>query len=446
MSDGPDLVPGDLIDGRFEITGRLGAGGFGVVFAARQLSTGQAVAIKVMVDAAEMDRRSRFEREMRVIARLQHPNIVRLLDFGCLPDGRLFTVLVFVEGEDLAAWLKRRGPLPADDAVALMRQVLDALHHAHALGIVHRDLKPANIMVVSGGLRPQVMVLDFGIAGVVEGARGPDYVSLTTQSGVIGTPSYMAPEQLKGQLNPATDLYAWGLVLLECLTGEVVVEASSPMEAMAAQLDPTPIPIPPLIAELPLGQLLEQVLDKDADKRLPTALDVHQRLEAREATNRSVGWIIGAVALLGIGITLGLLFAPTPPPVQVVETVPSVVSAAPSSAWITDRLEAWRLAWERTAPRGEIEALAQFYHPAFASEGRDRAAWLEYKRERGQAQPWVQVALTVVETREEGDRLRVVMQQAYRSPSFNDTGRKTLIWARDSGIWRIVAEEFEAAP
>ncbi|MGK0361489.1 MAG: serine/threonine protein kinase, partial [Bradymonadia bacterium] len=189
-----DTLPaGLLIDNRFEITGRLGAGGFGVVYAARQLSTGQAVAIKVMTDATEMDDRTRFEREMRVIARLQHPNIVRLLDFGALPDGRLFTVLVFVEGQDLAGYLKTRGALPADDAIDLMRQVLDALHHAHRIGIVHRDLKPANIMVLHAGLRPHVLVLDFGIAGVVEGTRGPEYVSLTTQSGVLGTPTYMAP-------------------------------------------------------------------------------------------------------------------------------------------------------------------------------------------------------------------------------------------------------------
>lgn len=446
MSDAPDLVPGDLVDGRFEITGRLGAGGFGVVYAARQLSTGQAVAIKLMVDAAEMDSRSRFEREMRVIARLQHPHIVRLLDFGCLLDGRLFTVLVFVEGQDLAGYLKSHGPLPADDAVALMRQVLDALHHAHQIGIVHRDLKPANIMVVPGGARPHVMVLDFGIAGVVEGARGPEYVSLTTQSGVIGTPSYMAPEQLKGQLNPATDLYAWGLVLLECLTGKVVVEASTPMEAMAAQLDPAPIPIPPLIAKLPLGLLLEQVLDKDPDQRLPTALDVLQRLDARETTRRSLAWILGGVALLGVGITLGLLFAPKTTPMRIVETVPSVVSAAPSSAWITDRLEAWRLAWERTAPRGETEALAQFYHPDFKSEDRDRAAWLAYKRERGDTQAWVRVELSDVAAKRVGDRLIVTMQQAYRSPVFTDAGRKTLEWTRDGAVWRIISEQFEAIP
>lgn len=446
MSDADALVAGDLVDGRFEITGRLGAGGFGVVYAARQLSTGQPVAIKVMVDAAEMDSRSRFEREMRVIARLQHPHIVRLLDFGCLPDGRLFTVLVFVEGQDLATWLKSRGPMPTEDAIDLMRQVLDALHHAHQIGIVHRDLKPANIMVVPGGLRPHVMVLDFGIAGVVEGARGPEYVSLTTQSGVIGTPSYMAPEQLKGQLNPATDLYAWGLVLLECLTGKVVVEASTPMEAMAAQLDPTPIPIPALIERMPIGQLLVEVLDKDPDRRLPTALDVLQRLDACGPTQRRLGWIIGSVALLGTGIALGLAFAPAPPPaVQTVESTPSVAApAAPSTAWITDRLEAWRLAWERTAPRGEVDALAQFYHPDFNSEGRDRAAFLAYKRERGQQQPWLTVELDAVQARRDGARLRVQMVQRFRSPTYRDQGRKTLEWARDGGAWRIIAETFEA--
>jgi hypothetical protein len=447
---GSSLSVGELVDSRFEITGTLGAGGFGVVYAARQLSTGQPVAIKVMNDAAEMANRSRFEREMRVIARLQHPHIVRLLDFGCLPDGRLFTVLVFVEGQDLATYIKARGPMPEDEAVALMRQVLDALHHAHQLGIVHRDLKPANIMVLPKGLHRHAMVLDFGIAGVVEGARGPEYVSLTTQSGVIGTPSYMAPEQLKGQLNPATDLYAWGLVLLECLTGKVVVEASTPMEAMATQLSTEPVPVPPALAKRSLGRLIAQVVDKDPDRRLPTAADVMQQLDAPTRQLPQLRWLITAIAAAALGLAIGLVIAPGRPeqPAPVAPaTAPSTAPAAPSTAWVTDRTEAWRLAWERTAPRGETAAFAQFYDAALQADGRDHAAFLAHRANIGKTAGWVKVQLDDLQARRlEDGRVEVTLQQRYRTTSYSDQGRKTLVWAQAGGVWRIVEETFVATP
>ncbi|MGK0358717.1 MAG: hypothetical protein ACI9U2_001010, partial [Bradymonadia bacterium] len=295
--------------------------------------------------------------------------------------------------------------------------------------------------------RPHVLVLDFGIAGVVEGTRGPEYVSLTTQSGVLGTPTYMAPEQLKGQLNPATDLYAWGLVLLECLTGKVTVEASTPMAAMAAQLSPDPVPIPADIAATPLGTLIAQVVEKDPDRRLPTALDALQRLDALEPPRPRARWIAAIVVAALVGLGLGVVLGPTPKPiVRDVPVVQPAPPAAPSTAWITDRLEGWRLAWERTAPRGEVEALTRFYAPSFTDNGQDLDTWLARKREHGLARGWVRLTLSEVAARSDGERLIVELQQRYRSPLFNDAGKKTLVWAQTDGVWHIVSEAFEEAP
>jgi len=272
------LQIGSVLDGRYEILDVLGKGAYGMVYKARQMSTGQPVAIKVLLEeklqfsANASIEHARFEREMQLIARLKHPNIVRLIDTGSLGERGLFMVLEFIEGVNLADLLKDSGALSPRVARHVMSQVLDALSCAHALGIVHRDLKPHNIMVTTTGSRQNAMVLDFGIAGILESARKGDYQSLTAQSQIQGTPAYMAPEYIREKLTtPQGDIYAWGLVFTECLTGARVVTGANPLDIAMTQGSPKPIAIPESIADPHLRQVLAKALAKPLAERYTDA-------------------------------------------------------------------------------------------------------------------------------------------------------------------------------
>ncbi|MBT8339089.1 MAG: TOMM system kinase/cyclase fusion protein [Desulfatitalea sp.] len=257
----------------YELFEKLGRGGFGTVFRARQQSTGQNVAVKILnlenIDEQERRRKiERFERETRLCADLQHPNIVRVIDKCKIDDHHLFMVFEYVHGETLRDLLLREAPLPALTAGDLMGQVLDGIACAHERGVVHRDLKPANIMIATTGARQHVKILDFGIGTFVPDARKEDYMSLTLSRETVGTPSYSAPEQLRGE--PPTvksDVYAWGLLLVECLTGLAVMQGSTMAEIFHRQLCPDEVPLPHAILGHPLGDLLRRVLQKNHQDR-----------------------------------------------------------------------------------------------------------------------------------------------------------------------------------
>lgn len=267
-----------LFAGRYRIVSRLGNGGFGVVYEAEQTTTGQLVALKVLCQTAELptmeqqNRNGRFLREVAVCARLNHPHIVRLLDGGELADGTLFACFALIQGCDLHTFLAKKGAIPVDDTVRLMAQILDGLALAHDLGIVHRDLKPANIMVSTVGVRPHATILDFGIGALLDQSTGDGASCLTAQGTIIGTPCYSAPEQLCGAPpTPRSDLYAWGLLFLECITGKRVISGATPAEMCAQQCSPEPIAIPTALSNHPLGLLLAKVTRKDVDQRTITA-------------------------------------------------------------------------------------------------------------------------------------------------------------------------------
>ena len=174
------------------------------------------VAVKLLHQAAAMDAEvsRRFEEEKRIIARLRHPNILKLLDSFEMPDGDLGLVFEFVNGHTLAERIKR-GPFTEKQTLFIIREVCDALAEAHLEGIVHRDLKPANLMLERIGDRPVVKILDFGIAKNLD-------VTGHTQGHTLGTPSYMSPEQVRGQpLDGRSDLYALGIIAYECLAGQL---------------------------------------------------------------------------------------------------------------------------------------------------------------------------------------------------------------------------------
>ncbi|HVT41261.1 MAG TPA: serine/threonine-protein kinase, partial [Gemmatimonadaceae bacterium] len=198
---------------RYTVERELGQGGMATVFLATDVRHEREVAIKVLnPELAATIGAERFEREIKLAAKLQHPNILGLYDSGNA-DGLLFYVMPFVRGESLRDRLEREGQLPVEDAVQLALEVADALGYAHAQGIVHRDIKPENILLSNG----HALVADFGIArAATEGG------AKLTQTGVtMGTPSYMSPEQASGEpVGPSADIYSLGCVLYEMLSGE----------------------------------------------------------------------------------------------------------------------------------------------------------------------------------------------------------------------------------
>lgn len=205
------FLPGRLVAGRYRIIALLGKGGMGEVYRADDLTLGQAVAMKFLPDDAARDESllERFRNEVRMARRVSHPNVCRVYDVGDV-DGQTFFTMEYVDGEDLASLLRRIGRLPPDKALDIARHLCAGLAAAHAKGVLHRDLKPANIMLDGRG---QVVITDFGLAGVADEIRGPEVRS--------GTPAYMAPEQLAGkEVSPRSDIYALGLVLYEVFTGK----------------------------------------------------------------------------------------------------------------------------------------------------------------------------------------------------------------------------------
>jgi TOMM system kinase/cyclase fusion protein len=273
-------APFETLDGkhRYVLEALLGEGGGGAVFRATRLDTGRDVAVKLMHEdktksAVQRERqRARFRRETQLCEGLHHPNIVALLDRGDAPDGRLFAVYEFVPGRTLSEWLAAEGPLSAADAGRLMAEVLDALAAAHRRGVVHRDLKPQNIMVATAEDGPHAKILDFGIGVLLPGAEPVEGMTWERTAEVLGSPQYCAPEQLRNEAPaPRSDLYAWGLVVIECLTGRPVMQGASVADILYQQLSPVDIALPPSIASHRLGSVLRLALSKNPEQRASSA-------------------------------------------------------------------------------------------------------------------------------------------------------------------------------
>jgi serine/threonine protein kinase len=219
--------------GPYEITGRIGIGGMGEVYRAKDSRVGRDVAIKISAEQFT----KRFEGEARTVAALNHPNICTLFDVG--PN---YLVMELIEGPTLAERIQQ-GPVPLDEALAIARQIADALEGAHEAGVVHRDLKPGNIKIKPGGM---VKVLDFGLAKVGKAMMvsedSPTISKDDTQTGVIlGTAAYMSPEQAKGKpVDKRADNWSFGVVLYEMLTGERLYRGETLSETLAAVLKDTP--------------------------------------------------------------------------------------------------------------------------------------------------------------------------------------------------------------
>jgi TOMM system kinase/cyclase fusion protein len=263
--DDPLRIPG------YDVLDVLGVGGYGTVYRATQHHTGNTVAIKVVKLQEGRQRVARFHRETKLCAALHHPHIVQLLDKGA-QGACVYGVFEYVPGETLKSLIRRRGSLTAAETGHLMAEVLDALDCAHRAGIVHRDLKPDNVMVSFTGALPHAKVLDFGISTVIPLQREVQFATLTMDEECLGTPAYSAPEQLRGEpASAGSDLYAWGLMFLECLTGAPAIQGDSAAEIVHRQLSPQEVPLPAEIAAHPVAQLLRRVLKKKPAERCASA-------------------------------------------------------------------------------------------------------------------------------------------------------------------------------
>ena len=277
------LQPGTSL-GPYQIDAPLGAGGMGEVYKARDTRLDRTVAIKVLPEhvANDPDLKQRFEREARTVAALNHPHICTLHDIGN-QDGIDFLVMEYLDGQTLAQRLEK-GALPLDQALTIAIEIADALDKAHRQGIVHRDLKPANIMLTKAGAK----LLDFGLAKLrpPEQAGGLSALptqpaDLTQQGAILGTFQYMAPEQLEGQEADArTDIFAFGAVVYEMVTGRKAFEGKSQASLIGAILKDDPPAVTELqpVSPRTLDRVVKKCLSKDPEDRWQSARDLRDGL------------------------------------------------------------------------------------------------------------------------------------------------------------------------
>jgi pimeloyl-ACP methyl ester carboxylesterase/tRNA A-37 threonylcarbamoyl transferase component Bud32 len=286
-------IPNTLAD-RYRLDRELGSGGMATVYEARDLRHDRTVAVKVLrPEIYATAGAGRFLREIRIAAQLTHPHILPLIDSG-ETDGAVFYVMPYVEGETLRARLQRGGELPVPDALRIMRQVLDALAYAHGRGIVHRDIKPENILL-SG---PYAMVADFGIAKAID-VIAPHHaatVTLTAAGMTLGTPAYMAPEQVAGgPVDVRTDIYACGVVAYEMLAGRLPFRADSAQEVMAAHLAALPEPIATLrpVISPRLAEAVTKAMAKRPSDRWQQASELGALFDSGPDSVFDKGWSDG---------------------------------------------------------------------------------------------------------------------------------------------------------
>ena len=284
----PSVTSGTLLAGKYRVERLLGEGGMGVVLAATNEALRQKVAIKLLRSGALANSKAlgRFEREARAAASLRSEHVARVLDVGKLEDGRPYMVMEYLEGRDLGDVIDQGPHLPSGEAVDYVLQACEAIAEAHAAGIIHRDLKPRNLFLattVDG--RPLIKVLDFGISKTEDSAED---MSLTRTTEIIGSPSYMSPEQLRAskEVDVRTDIWALGVILYELLTKKVPFQAITVTELVAVVLmEPTP-EIRSERPDVPEG--LVYAINRCLAKR-------------REERFSSIAELVGAIAPFGSG-------------------------------------------------------------------------------------------------------------------------------------------------
>ncbi len=270
---------GDIVAGRYEVERVVARGGMGMVYAAKQRPIGRLVAMKVILpDEDRLEKLTgRFRREVELAMQLRHPNVVEIYDFGRDEDGLFYLVMEYLEGLDLKELLETTGPLPLSRASEITLQILDALSEAHANEIVHRDLKPSNIFVTRAGRRTDfVKLLDFGVAK----SLAQNATDLTQTGQIVGSLHYMSPENFIAEgVNYTADVYAAGLIFLEMLLGQRVMQGTNTAQLLMLHLNHQ-IKIPPPFAGTPLEPVILRACARDPKQRYPNAESMYDALEA----------------------------------------------------------------------------------------------------------------------------------------------------------------------
>ena len=277
QTNGDDPLLGRVLCEKYAIVGYVGEGGFGAVYRAVQEPIGQIVAVKVVRDAVRdrPNQLKRFAREARAVAALQHHNTVRLFDFGRDRE-QLFMVLEYIDGRSLKQVIRSEGRLAPVRAVRIILQVAESLQEAHRIGVVHRDLKPANIMLTRSPFGDEmVKVLDFGLAKLLNDAVD---TGLTARGHTVGSPAYMAPEQIGGTVKTQSDLYSLGVVLFEALMGKKPFESRDRQRLIMAHLSAS---VPALKGVPPgLAAVVHRAMAKRPEQRYADAAEMADALEA----------------------------------------------------------------------------------------------------------------------------------------------------------------------
>lgn len=272
------LQPGQTLGNRYQIVEILGVGGMGMVYKAVDRELGETIAIKTLKpDMMTHDPQAleRFKSEIRLARKISHRNVVRTHDLG-ETGGVYFITMEYVEGKSLRDLIRSRGRLPVGVTLSVAKQLCRALEVAHEQGVIHRDIKSQNIVVEPSGV---LKVMDFGIARLAQRAAG---AGMTQAGMVVGTPEYMAPEQLLGdEVDARVDIYAAGVVFYECLTGRLPFVADSPITLIAKLLEEEPTPVRDVNPEVPppLAELVMRAMARNAAQRPPTAAALHDSLE-----------------------------------------------------------------------------------------------------------------------------------------------------------------------
>ncbi|HTJ46374.1 MAG TPA: serine/threonine-protein kinase [Kofleriaceae bacterium] len=296
-----DARVGLVLDGRYRIEQRLGAGGMGVVYRAERVGLAKKVAVKFLhrSQAASPNRRQRFEREAAAMSRLSHPNLVSIIDFGELDDTP-YLVMELHEGDSLKKLLER-GAIAPPRAVHIARQLLAGLDSAHASGVVHRDLKPDNVLLLGAPGEELVKVLDFGVAKLLDDDGRPSEISVMAGS-LLGTAEYMSPEQVRCEaIDPRSDVYAVGILLYEMLTGMKPFSAERDLAVLRMQVEDAPVAPRALAPQITnqLERVILRALEKDREARWKSAAAFAKALagtsEGRASLTRAVTEPIAAL-------------------------------------------------------------------------------------------------------------------------------------------------------